>query len=73
MISADDALRIADSAARRNQWGSVDGRFRATAGKREDVATWDVRRKTPVIGADCWFRIDAESGEILEAGARGSR
>ena len=73
MISADEALHIADQAAQRENWGRITSEFHAVVGSQNGSATWEVRRKYPVIGSDFWFRIDAETGAILDKGKRGPR
>ncbi len=73
MISAEQALAIADGVAQAEQWGRVDAAFEAVAAESEGRAVWDVRRRRPRIGFDCWFRIDATSGDVLLKEARGLR
>lgn len=73
MITAEEALRIADQAARQEDWGRVDDQFHAVAGELNGSPTWDVRRKRLVIGSDFWFRIDASSGAVVDKGKRGPR
>ncbi len=73
MITAEQALLIADKAAQAADWGRVNSEFHAVSGSLNGSATWDVRRKQPVIGSDFWFRIDAETGEIVDRGKRGPR
>ena len=73
MISGEDALRIADQVAQEEQWGRVDGEFRATLDRTETAKVWTVHRVPPRLGSDYWFQIDAETGAVLTKGKRGPR
>jgi hypothetical protein len=73
MITAEEALGIADLAAIAEKWGRVDDSFHAVLSGHEPNLVWNVSRRRVVIGYDFWFSIDGETGTILDKGRRGTR
>lgn len=73
MISAEEALQIADQAAQAQNWGRVDSKFHAVLSETKNQPVWHVKRKQPVIGYDFWFTVDAQSAVVIDQGKRGSR
>jgi hypothetical protein len=73
MISAAQALLIADKVAHEQQWGRVDETFEVVAAEHQGQPAWEVRRRRPRLGFDCWFRINATDGTVLLKEARGVR
>jgi hypothetical protein len=72
MISAEDALGIADQAARDAGWGEV-GEGKRRAGKLSRKSVWHVETKEILIGYSVCLIVDAETGEVVHKERRGPR